>query len=276
MATPPPLLPQPGSPPDNWRWAPPALPVSVETLPPLPEIADPALALRARTAKNWLTDRKPAEGEVVASESYHRLEYLGDAVLRERVSVWLFENMPEQDSGEWSTIRNNLADNTTQAYLSYAYRLSDRLLAMPQGDRLWEGLRVNSDLLTAQIGALVKEGRRDEVGEWVDGMMQSLKGEMKKLVERLRNRTDYRSQVGRKEHERKAGEARAAFFEGTEGGEGGESEEAPARLWLIYRTHRPSATLHCLKPSRPRPPPAASATRSPVVVAHAATASTAM
>ena len=68
------------------------------------------------------------ENNLSYTESYERLEFLGDSVLKLHVSRMLFEKFPEYKEGKLSKIRSILVSDNTLAQIAKQINLGELLL----------------------------------------------------------------------------------------------------------------------------------------------------
>jgi ribonuclease-3 len=106
------------------------------------------------THSSWAADR---------TESYERLEFLGDSVLELAVARTLYERFPEFSEGRMAKIRSHVVSRASCAVVARGLGLGERLLAeaenLPPGEveRLSENRNVLAALLEAALAALFLE-----------------------------------------------------------------------------------------------------------------------
>ena len=106
-----------------------------------------------------LTHRS-AVSELLAPESYERLEFLGDAVLGLVCTVWLYERRPEAPEGELTRRKSRLVSMAALAGYARELGLGDYLV-LGQGEERTGGREKPSllaDAVEAILGALYLDG----------------------------------------------------------------------------------------------------------------------
>lgn len=90
------------------------------------------------------------------SESYERLEFLGDAVAGLIVSTELYRRFPEMDEGRLTRLRSKIVSNETESERIRPYGLSRymRFGVSGKNDGLASSATVLSDLFEAIVGAI--------------------------------------------------------------------------------------------------------------------------
>jgi ribonuclease-3 len=123
----------------------------------LRELIDALPAERAAavfTHASWAADR---------TDSYERLEFLGDSVLELAVARTLFDRFPEFNEGRMAKIRSHVVSRASCAVVSRELGLGERLLReagnLPEGEveRLSHNRNVLAALLEAALAALFLE-----------------------------------------------------------------------------------------------------------------------
>lgn len=124
-------------------------------LPPLPPIHDPHLSDRVFIHKSTLNDRTYLlEKELIAAHN-ERLEFLGDSILNNVVTMIIYERFDHSPEGELSKIRSLLVNNKTLAEFAIAYGLDKRLRSNISDSILKQGnQKIFADVFEAYIGAL--------------------------------------------------------------------------------------------------------------------------
>ena len=115
----------------------------------------PARAATAFTHASWASDR---------TESYERLEFLGDSVLELAIAHELYDRYPEFSEGRLAKIRSHVVSRASCAVVARELDLGRRLGAYGTGDlqaeeleRLAKNRNVLAALLEAVLGALFLE-----------------------------------------------------------------------------------------------------------------------
>ncbi|KAL7663952.1 ribonuclease III [[Candida] zeylanoides] len=127
-------------------------------LPPLPPIHNPHLLDRVFIHKSTLNDRTYlSEHELIASHN-ERLEFLGDSILNNVVTMIIYERYDHSPEGDLSKIRSQLVNNKTLAEFAMAYGLNARLRSNISDSVLRQGnQKIYADVFEAYIGALATE-----------------------------------------------------------------------------------------------------------------------
>ncbi|KAL9023408.1 MAG: hypothetical protein Q9180_008247 [Flavoplaca navasiana] len=127
---------------------------SEQQLPQLPPILDPSIAKSAFTHVGMLNTQAPS------SESYERLEFLGDSYLGFLSAQIVHSRYPNFDPGKLSQARQLLVCNSTFAGFSTRYKFNERALLpveiRAQEDhrgKLWT--KTMGDLFEAYVGAII-------------------------------------------------------------------------------------------------------------------------
>ncbi len=117
---------------------------------PLPPISQPKLLTKALTHRSALNEKK------TDSESYERLEFLGDAVLELLTSEFLFKQYPNQNEGELTAYRSALVRTEMLAKVALEVNL-DSMVIMGRGEKFTQGTlnqHILADVFEAYLGAL--------------------------------------------------------------------------------------------------------------------------
>jgi ribonuclease-3 len=107
---------------------------------------------------------------VAKSESYERLEFLGDRILGFFVSDLLFSHFPDETEGDLAKRFSALVNQSTLADIADALKLEDHLHIAPKERHAHQGRpspSVLSDVVEALIAALYLIGGMDYAGEFV-------------------------------------------------------------------------------------------------------------
>jgi ribonuclease-3 len=89
------------------------------------------------------------------SESYERLEFLGDSVLELAIAHALYRRFPEFDEGRLAKLRSHVVSRASCAEVALELRLGERLLAAAEeeGDEELARLARNRNVLAAVLEA---------------------------------------------------------------------------------------------------------------------------
>jgi ribonuclease-3 len=131
----------------------------------LPKFKNPQLldtALSHRSALN--------EKSATSTESYERLEYLGDAVLELATTEFLFHTQPDEPEGVLTAYRSALVKTSTLAEVAKKLALGEKMHVSrgeeATGGRSNEGLL--ADVLEAVIGALYLDQGYEAVKQFLE------------------------------------------------------------------------------------------------------------
>lgn len=133
-----------------------------DQLPGLPLISNPHLLDRVFIHKSTLNDRTYLSEEELIGSHNERLEFLGDSILNNVVTMIIYERFRHSSEGELLKIRSQLVSNKTLAEFSITYGLDKRLrsnisdLILRQGNQ-----KIYADVFEAYIGALAIEHKMD-------------------------------------------------------------------------------------------------------------------
>jgi ribonuclease III len=120
--------------------------VSNKTLGELIDALPPEGASAVFTHSSWAAER---------SESYERLEFLGDSVLELAVAHTLYERFPDFTEGQMAKLRSHVVSRASCAVVALELGLGERLLARavgPPGEEL-SRLATNRNVLAAVLEA---------------------------------------------------------------------------------------------------------------------------
>jgi ribonuclease-3 len=116
------------------------------------------------THSSWAAER---------SESYERLEFLGDSVLELAIAHTLYDRFPHFDEGQMAKLRSQVVSRASCAVIAQKLGLGELLLAHhPGGDseeaaRLSDNRNVLAALLEAALAALYLEHGFEAVAETI-------------------------------------------------------------------------------------------------------------
>jgi ribonuclease-3 len=98
------------------------------------------------THSSWATER---------SESYERLEFLGDSVLELAIARTLYDRFPEYEEGQMAKLRSQVVSRASCAVISEELGLGERLLEQHPGPENGESARLaaNRNVLAAVLEA---------------------------------------------------------------------------------------------------------------------------
>jgi len=109
------------------------------------------------------------------SDSYERLEFLGDAVLDLIITEILFERFPDKDEGFMTQLRSKLVKGDALAGYSKEMNLPEiiELGDRAKGQGIEFSTSILADIFEALIGALYKDRGYATTRKFVEGMLDS-------------------------------------------------------------------------------------------------------
>ncbi|WEV54968.1 ribonuclease III [Leuconostocaceae bacterium ESL0723] len=124
-----------------------------------------ALLVEALTQRNYLNEHPDEPGR-----DYQRLEFLGDAVMQEAVTEYLFKRYPDWHEGQLTEMRITMVQTRSFAHFARVIHL-DEAIRLGKGEEM-NGARNRDSLLEdiweAFIGALYLDQGADAVRELLD------------------------------------------------------------------------------------------------------------
>ncbi|EGW35565.1 uncharacterized protein SPAPADRAFT_58792 [Spathaspora passalidarum NRRL Y-27907] len=145
------------------------------TLPPLPQIRDPALYERVFIHKSYVNSKSYMNSEKLINNHNERLEFIGDAILNTLATMIIYKEFPTATEGQLSQIRADLVNNKTLCQFSLQYGLDKKLRARIEDSVLKSGdQKIYADIFEAYIGAVSTERGLDlsEVKNWLHKLYQ--------------------------------------------------------------------------------------------------------
>lgn len=109
---------------------------------------DPSLLRRALTHRSYCN-----EHNLDATESYERLEFLGDSVLEISISAALFRRLPDATEGRMTQLRSHLVSGHSLARVARRLRLGAALVVGCGGEET--GIRHQDGVLAAALEAVM-------------------------------------------------------------------------------------------------------------------------
>ena len=145
-------------------------------VPDLPVINDIKLYNRVFIHKSIINNKSYLHKSELMASHNERLEFLGDSVLNNLVTVIIFNKFPEASEGELSKIRSLLVNNVTLAEFSILYGFDKKLRSNINDQILKDSTqKIYADIFEAYIGALAIERNFDytEIQQWLTILMES-------------------------------------------------------------------------------------------------------
>lgn len=143
--------------------------------PPLPRIQDAQLYERVFIHKSTINSKSYLNQHELINLHNERLEFLGDSILNNLVTLIIYDRYPGVSEGELTKIRSHLIDNRTLAEFSFEYGLNQKLKANINEEILRCGdQKIYADIFEAYVGALGIEKGFDlsEVKEWLTALYE--------------------------------------------------------------------------------------------------------
>lgn len=110
------------------------------------------------------------ENELSSLESYERLEFLGDAVLKLHTSEILYNKFPKYDEGELTKIRSIIVSDNMLAEIAEKIKLSDLIILGKREEKT--GGRNRKSIMAcafeALLGAYYLEGKYGEISKFLN------------------------------------------------------------------------------------------------------------
>lgn len=162
------------------------LPAGQARMPLLPKINDVNLYNRVFVHKSIINNKSYLhKGEIMAAHN-ERLEFLGDSVLNNIVTVILYERFPEASEGELTQARSQLVKNVTLAEFAISYGLNKKLQSNLSEEVLRTSTqKIYADIFEAYIGALAIERNFDisSIKKWLFQLMEPKIAEVEKELQ---------------------------------------------------------------------------------------------
>ena len=133
------------------------------------KIKDNALFQKALTHTSYTKEQELSE-----AESYERLEFLGDSVLKLLTSEILFELYPDFSEGKLSKIRSIVVSDMTLAKIFKSFKLEELLILAVHEKK--QGLKNNDSICACAFEALLG-------AYYLEGKLKSLKKFLKKTLQ---------------------------------------------------------------------------------------------
>ncbi|CDR43199.1 CYFA0S11e01332g1_1 [Cyberlindnera fabianii] len=142
--------------------------------PELPLIENPAIRARVFIHKSLVKDKLfISESEVIHAHN-ERLEFIGDSVLNNIMSLVVYNARPNATEGEMSQIRAKLISNVNLQRWAQAYGFHGEL-KMNTDDSIFKGkLKIYADVFEAYVGGLIMENPANysKVYKWLKALAE--------------------------------------------------------------------------------------------------------
>lgn len=177
---------------------------SNSSLPPLPEIKDPYLYGRVFIHKSTINNKSYLQQSELLKSHNERLEFLGDSILNNLVTIIIYERFPGASEGDMSKIRSLLINNATLTEFSLSYGFDLKLKSNIHDQFLRQGKqKIFADIFEAYIGALALERKFELLGiksfllDLFDMKLKGFDKELKKIEQLNKDaKTELYSLVG--------------------------------------------------------------------------------
>ncbi|KAI5965832.1 uncharacterized protein KGF55_001195 [Candida pseudojiufengensis] len=140
-------------------------------LPPLPKINDISLFEKVFVHKSGVNNRTYLGAEAMIQAHNERLEFLGDSILNNLVTLTIYRTFPLCNEGQLSKIRSDLVNNNMLKKLAFQYGFDKKLRTNFAVDSTKPAdQKMYADVFEAYVGALAIERGSDlkEVQEWLE------------------------------------------------------------------------------------------------------------
>ncbi len=105
-----------------------------------------------------------AENGLNYEQTYERLEFLGDAVVKVIASDYLYKRFPNYKEGELSNLRSFIVSDENLAKISRSLGLHEKVRVAKNDKSLTNNLSIAACALEALMGAFFLAGKRKELG----------------------------------------------------------------------------------------------------------------
>ncbi|ODQ78222.1 hypothetical protein BABINDRAFT_162886 [Babjeviella inositovora NRRL Y-12698] len=135
---------------------------SVSGLPPIPPIHDQHLRARVFMHKSVVSARGYLSKEEMLATHNERLEFLGDSVMNNVITILIYERFPYMNEGDMSKLRTLLICNETLTKWALDYGLDKELkINIPDATLRSGKMKIFADIFEAYIGALALQENYD-------------------------------------------------------------------------------------------------------------------
>ena len=126
----------------------------------------------------------------IKNNNYERFEFLGDAIIKPIISIYLFNRYPYEQEGFLSTLRTKIESTNSLSHLFQCLGLKDYILMSQsfeqEGNR--DNIHIMEDCFEAFIGALYMYGTKNN--DTYDKIMSIIQKLMNTLIETELNLTE--------------------------------------------------------------------------------------
>lgn len=162
--------------------------VDDQTLPELPKIKDPHLYTRIFIHKSTINNKSYLPQSELVQGHNERLEFLGDSVLNNVVTIILYNRYPAAAEGELSKMRSLLVNNVTLAEFSLNYGFDKKLQSNINEAILRQGKqKVFADIFEAYVGALAIENNLElgKIKDWLHKLFTNRLNQFDSQIEKV-------------------------------------------------------------------------------------------
>lgn len=151
--------------------------------------------------------RNPRNAVPLQSESYERLEYLGDAIIHGILAEYIFNRFPDQQEGFMTKLRTKLENSDTLARFTQVLGLDSFILLsrdVEENGGRTNNVHILEDIFESFIGCLYIDGK--EIGKNFENcrklITQLIENEID-IADILRNETNYKDLLLQYAHKKK-------------------------------------------------------------------------
>lgn len=137
--------------------------------PPLPQIKNPVILSRVFMHKSVVNDKRYLSNRQMLMSHNERLEFLGDSILNNLVTLIIFERFPDYNEGELSKLRIECVNNSILTNWSKLYDFDKELRRNISDSTFGTGkMKIYADVFEAYIGGLVTDNMSmQEIRLWL-------------------------------------------------------------------------------------------------------------
>lgn len=111
--------------------------------------------------------------DLMTTEHYQRLEFVGDALLNTIVALYLFDRYPKQSEGFYSRLKIKIIQTKNLAMYSRNLKLNDYVLVAPYHEAYRHTSdHLHEDLFEAIVGAIYQDAGFDTCKSWLLGVIE--------------------------------------------------------------------------------------------------------
>ncbi|CAK9441398.1 uncharacterized protein LODBEIA_P52660 [Lodderomyces beijingensis] len=145
-------------------------------LPPLPVINDTTLYEKVFVHKSTVNNKTYLGSEALIHKHNERLEFFGDSIFNNLITLIIYEKFPNCSEGDLSKIRAALVNNRVLKQIAIDYGFDKKLRTrIPEGTLSNGEQKIYADVFEAYVGALGIERKFDlqEVKDWLENLYEN-------------------------------------------------------------------------------------------------------